>query len=242
MLVRTDCTDHGVSTARYSTKAADQQHGCWCLLLGLEEGESGRWRVRWSRASARWRSSGRPGQGTAADTAARLHRAAPFSRHVRSCILAAPAHISGAVLHDPGGTHVLCWPDLDMHTSPIINTRAGLCRTCLLCKLSCQAVCSVQTMQTFNTTIRQGLNIMHTKLIEINCLALTIHCKSKMNQHKVDERSTCGHAQGACRGRAVQPVGQRDPIQGSGTQGTCVKGSVRLPVQVRQPPTPSRGC
>lgn len=145
----TDCTDHTVSIARYSTKAADQQQGCWCLLLGLEEGESGRWRVRWSRASARWRSSGRPGQGTAADTAARLHRAAPFSRQVRSCILAAPADIS-LILSCMTLVVPMCSPDLDMLTTPIINATAGLFKTRLLGKMSCQAVRGVQTVQTLN--------------------------------------------------------------------------------------------
>ena len=37
--------------------------------------------------------------------------------------------------------------DLDMHTTLTINTRAGSFRTCLFCKLSCQAVYGVQTMQ-----------------------------------------------------------------------------------------------
>lgn len=60
-------------------------------LWDLEEGESGLCRVRWSWASASWRSSGRPGQGRAADTAPRLQCAAPDNRHVKSCILASPA-------------------------------------------------------------------------------------------------------------------------------------------------------
>ncbi len=65
-------------------------------LLDLKDGESALWRVRRSRASARWRSSGRPGQGRAAETAARLQCAAPFNRHARSCMLAAPAGIHAA--------------------------------------------------------------------------------------------------------------------------------------------------
>ncbi len=65
-------------------------------LLDLKDGESALWRVRRSRASARWRSSGRPGQGRAAETAARLQCAAPFSRHAKSCMLAAPAGVHAA--------------------------------------------------------------------------------------------------------------------------------------------------
>ena len=60
-----------------------------------EDGDSGLWRVRWSRASARRASSGSPGQGRAVEAAARLHRAAPASKFPRSCMLAAPVDNRG---------------------------------------------------------------------------------------------------------------------------------------------------
>ncbi len=77
----------------YSMTAACSKRQPVYSLLDLKDGESALWRVRRSRASARWRSSGKPGQGRAAETAARLQCAAPFSRHARSCMLAAPAGI-----------------------------------------------------------------------------------------------------------------------------------------------------
>ena len=49
--------------------------------------------VRWSWASATWRSSGKLGQGRAAETQARLFPAAPPKRCARSCMLACPAHM-----------------------------------------------------------------------------------------------------------------------------------------------------